>query len=310
MNMRHGKDPYRAYLSEGSRNAAVMSRPQVFTNLFLVVSLLVGATIGALLFPFLSAYGASAVPVSSPFRYQFSVDGTLEESGSMAESSSPYWWLNSGGKMSLQDGVGTTVQGSLPVNDFWRKLYSATNSLDTGNGYVPQNIFRLVTRSSWRNARQQVYFRATHLNMTASPQRNGSNGVLLFNRYRDGNNLYYTGIRVDGAAVIKKKSGGVYSTLAYKPVFTSSSSYDVNQNPNLIPLNTWMGLRSTVKTLADGSVEIKVFLDRNASGQWQEIAAATDNGSIGGPALTNEGHGGVRTDFMDVVLDDFSIVNM
>jgi hypothetical protein len=53
-----------------------------------------------------------------------------------------------------------------------------------------------------------------------------------------------------------------------------------------------------------------VYLDRNANGQWQEIATAIDNGSTGGPALTSEGHGGIRTDFMDVVLDDFSIVNM
>ena len=39
--------------------------------------------------------------------------------------------------------------------------------------------------------------------------------MLLFNRYQDGQTLYYGGVRVDGAAVIKKKLAGVYTTLAY-----------------------------------------------------------------------------------------------
>jgi hypothetical protein len=52
-----------------------------------------------------------------------------------------------------------------------------------------------------------------------SIHRMASNGVLLFNHYLDGDNLYYVGIRVDGSAIVKKKKDGVYYTMESKRVF-------------------------------------------------------------------------------------------
>lgn len=258
-----------------------------------------------------SRQGASlAALVKSPFYYSFKVDGVLDEAGKMDDSSSPYFWLNSGGQFILKDGIGKTIQGELNKFNKWRLAYYASNPIDTDDGYYPQNILRLVTRSKWQNFRQEIYYRITKDNLSASPNRNASNGLLLFNRYLNGNNLYYTGIRVDGTAVIKKKINGTYYTMAQKP-FLGGAKYDRNTNPNLLPKNVWIGLRSEVKTNNDGTVSIKLFADNGKTGNWVLIAEAIDNGkSYGGAVISSEGYAGVRTDFMDVEFDDYRIVKI
>ena len=248
-----------------------------------------------------------AAVVQSPFHYTFSVDGTLNEGGNINETPSPYWWLNSGGQLFLKDHVGKTVQGELDKSNEWRLHYATSNPLDTDGGYHPQNIFRLVLRSQWQNFQQEVYFKIDTDNLSASPNRNASNGLLLFNRYQDGFNLYYTGIRVDGYAVIKKKIKGVYYTMSYKP-FINGSAWDKNSNPDLLPKNTWIGLRSEVKTDPDGIVDIKLYVDNGKTGNWILVAEAKDDGkTYGGGAILNEGHAGIRTDFMDVEFSDYKI---
>lgn len=250
-----------------------------------------------------------AAIVNSPFHYRFSVAGTLYESGNMKDSSSPYWWLNSGGIFYLKDDIGFTIKGELPAYSKWRLAYAASNPVDTDNGYHPQNILRLVTRSKWKNFREEVYFKIIKDNLSSSTNRNASNGILLFNRYQDGNSLYYTGIRVDGAAVIKKKINGEYHTMAYKRIF--SGTYNRDTNPNLLPENIWIGLKSEVKNNADGTVSIKLYMDQGKTGVWKLVAEAIDDGkSFGGAAITNEGYGGIRTDFMDVEFDDYKITSL
>lgn len=252
-----------------------------------------------------------AALVQSPFYYSFKVDGVLDEAGKMNDSSSPYFWLNSGGQFFLKGGAGMTVQGELGQFNKWRLAYFASNSIDTDNGYHPQNIFRLVTRSKWQNFTQEVYFKITKLNMSASTNRNASNGVLLFNRYQNGNSLYYTGIRVDGTAVIKKKINGTYYTLAQKSFYDSSVPYNRDTNPNLIPSQKWIGLKSEIKTNPDNTVSIKVFMDKDKTGNWILAAEATDDGkSYGGTPILSEGYAGIRTDFMDVEFDDYKIVKL
>ena len=91
------------------------------------------------------------VNVTSPFTYTFSQNGTLYEAGSDAETSSPYFWLNSGAKLIISGGTGKTIQGGLASNDKWRLIYLNSNPVDTDNGYHPQNIFRLFTRTKWKN---------------------------------------------------------------------------------------------------------------------------------------------------------------
>lgn len=280
-------------------------------SVFVIVCAVINGTlIYALTIAGTGAEASAAATVSSPFHYAFSVDGRLSEAGNMDESTSPYWWINSGGYMYLKDGIGKTIQGSLPSLDKWRLAFAKANPEDTDNGYHPQNIFRMPTRSKWQNFRQEAYFKVVKDNLSASPNRAASNGLLLFNRYQDGNSLYYTGVRVDGAAVIKKKINGTYYTLSYKPFFPGAK-YNRDTNPNLIPKNTWIGVRSELKNNANGSVNIKLYVDNGKTGNWVLAAEATDDGrSFGGGAITASGYAGIRTDFMDVEFDDFRATNL
>jgi hypothetical protein len=244
--------------------------------------------------------------LTSTFTYNFSTTAILQEAGSMQESTSPYWWVNSGGELILAGGIGSTVEGALPTTNKWQRLYAQTNPMDTDNGFHPQNIFRLVTKSSWTNLQQELFFRIDNNNVSSSTNRNESNGLLLFNRYQDGATLYYTGIRVDGAAVIKKKINGIYYTMDYEPIITNKGAYDRIKNINLLPEHVWIGLRSVVKTLPNGTVQIQLY--ENLSGTWDLIAQAVDNGTTyGGAVISSPGHAGVRTDFMDVSFKNYSI---
>lgn len=248
---------------------------------------------------------------AASYLYNFNSIGTLKEAGSMSESSSPHWWLNSGGYMKINsNGRGSTNLGSLPSTDPWRILYAKNNPVDTDLGLHPQNIFRLITKNKWGNARQETYFVIKSDNLSESSNRNQSNGLLHFNRYQDGSNLYYTGVRVDGSAIIKKKKNGTYYTLAeVKGVYPGS--YNRTSSPNLLPKNKWIGIRSDVTNLAGGKVEIKVYIDKGWSGNWELVASAIDDGSkYGGSAITQGGYTGIRTDFMDVEFDNFRVTDL
>jgi hypothetical protein len=236
--------------------------------------------------------------------YTFRMDGTLAESGSITEGSSPYFWLNSGAYLILKDGVGKTNHGALPASNKWRLAYASNNALDTANGYYPQNLFRLVTKSTWKDFDQSVRFRIDSINETDTPNRDGYSGILLMSRYRDSDNLYYAGIRMDGTAVIKKKYQGTYYTLASSgKLFNTSEQYNKDSNPNLLPEDKWMRLKTTVVDQNDGSTKIELWLDRNDGGTWERIASATDtSGTVKGPASA-----GIRTDYMDATFDDYTL---
>lgn len=235
----------------------------------------------------------------------------VKEIGGMNHSNNLDWWLSSGAYFYSADGIGGTILGPLSKLDPRRLRFAISNPVDTDNGYYPQNIFRLVNRGQWQDFSAQLYFQIIADNLSDSPNRNASNGVLLFNRYQDSDNLYYTGVRVDGAVVIKKKIAGVYYTMAYEPLFVGETSGQYNRdiNPNLLPKNVWLGLRSEVKTNSDGTVSIKVFIDENNTNDWQLVAEAFDDGeSFGGQAFVGEGHVGIRTDFMDVQFNDYQVI--
>ena len=247
--------------------------------------------------------------ISATFQYFFNSTGTLQEASSPEKSTSPYWWLNSGAYLYLNNGTGKTVHGELPMLNKWRLMYALSNPTDTDGGYHPQNGFRLITLSKWQDAREEAYFRITKTNASPSTNRNASNGLLLFHRYENGNNLYYTGLRVDGSVVVKKKKNGAYYTLGYKKIYPGV--YDRVKNPNLLPQGTWIGIRSEVKTQSDGTVVIRVFTDHGRTGTWNLTLETTDNGqSYGGSALVAQGHAGIRTDFMDVEFDDYVVQNI
>jgi len=247
------------------------------------------------------AIAKTPAPVTSPFTYHFAEDGSLPEASAMDLTWSPYWWVNSGGYLHLRNGVGQTQQGALRRLDPWRVLYGASNPIDTNGGYHPQNIFRLVSRTTWENVRLEAQFKITNDNWSSSPNQNASNGLLLMSRYKDGNTLYYAGVRVDGNAVIKKKYRGTYYTLAQKKIFVGTYSEDTN----LLPHQTWIRLRSDTKTNTDGSVTIKLYM-QNGDGSWKLLLEARDNGSQG-PTITGSGFIGLRTDFMDVEFDTIRV---
>ncbi|KKQ93525.1 MAG: hypothetical protein UT20_C0047G0001 [Candidatus Levybacteria bacterium GW2011_GWA1_39_11] len=256
-----------------------------------------------------SQLAAVALTITSPFHYTFKVDGVLKETGAMEESPSPYFWLNSGGMFLLKDGIGKTAQGELEKLNKWRVTYAASNPTDTDGGYHPQNIFRLITRSKWQNFQQTIYAKIKKYNLSESKNRSESNGLLLFNRYVDSDNLYYAGIRVDGTAVIKKKINGNYYTLAQKSFYKADVPYNRDTNPNLIPGQKWIGLKSEVVTNPDNTVSIKLFVDKDKTGNWILAVEAKDDGkSYGGSAILSEGYAGIRTDFMDVEFDDYKII--
>ena len=239
------------------------------------------------------------------FTYLFNSSGTLNEASSLLLSTSPYWWVNSGAKLTIDQGTGKTIQGNLPENDKWRKAYAIANPVDTDNGYHPQNIFRLVTKGKWHNFTQQAYFKVNMNHLSASPNRSESNGLLLFDRYVDSQNLYYSGVRVDGTAVIKKKKGSIYYTLAQQKVFPGT--YDHDTSPNLIPKGQWIGIKSEVKTTTDDKVSIKLYTDVGNTGVWKLVLSALDDGVNSQGIIDSNANAGIRTDFMDIEFNDYTI---
>ena len=235
------------------------------------------------------------------FKPTFANNLIIEEKDSPGRSNSIDFWLNSGGQLTLGNGTAKTIQNEVPQDSYWRRIYKSSNPQDTDEGKHPQNIFRLVTRSLWHNFEEQVYFKVNADNPSKSPNRNSSNGLFLFNRYQDGDNLYYTGARVDGEIVVKKKYKGAYYTLGETKFFPGA--YDSEKSPNLLPKNSWIGIKSTVSNVGD-SVVISVFIDTSSKGEWIKAIEVYDKTP---DILKNQGNGGIRTDFMDVELKDFMI---
>ena len=186
---------------------------------------------------------APMTPDDSPFRFSFDTDGVLEEAGAPEESSSAFWWLDSGGRLTMRGLRGETMQGEAGPTDAWRIRYAIGNPRDTDQGVHPQNIFRLVTRAEWKDARIRAIFFISRDNFGSSPNRNSSNGVFLMSRYTDaGQTLYYTGVRVDGTAVIKKKYRGTYYTLAQEKIFPGTYRGDRDDIPPIGPERARFGL--------------------------------------------------------------------
>jgi hypothetical protein len=236
------------------------------------------------------------------FEDTFSGIWMLEEVDHPWHSSHADWWLNAGGRIVSDGSVARTTRGDLLPGDKWRTAYASANPTDTDDGRNPQNLLRLITRQAWQNSRLGMYFRIQRTDDSSSPNRNASNGVFLINRYRDGDNLYYAGLRVDGLAVIKKKAGGKYYLLGKAPVF--GGSYSKWGDSNLIPERRWIGLKTRAVN-RDGGVRLELYLDMRDGTGWRRILEALDNGKLGGGPFTGDGYGGIRGDFMDLEFSMF-----
>ncbi|MEX0919353.1 MAG: hypothetical protein WDZ64_01220 [Parcubacteria group bacterium] len=251
----------------------------------------------------------SSLAVLDPtlYYYDFRVPSVLHETGSIEESRSPYWWLNSGAYLYIDEGVGRTVQGRLPRFSIWRLDYARSNPVDTENGFLPQNIFRLLTRGEWQDFNQEAYFKVVRENFTDSPNRNVSNGLMLMFRYQDSDNLYYIGLRKDGYAVVKKKLNGHYETLALERVMVGRED-DSTLGLDSIPKNTWIGIRGEIVNNPDGSVTLRAFTDFGRLGMWRLVLETVDDGQEFGKPILESGHAGIRTDFMDVEFSEYKIL--
>lgn len=244
------------------------------------------------------------------FVYSFNAPGVLYEAARVADSSSPYWFLDSGSALIIGNGIGQTAQGELSAKDPWRIAYSRSNPIDTDNGFHPQNIFRLFTKGRWEDFSEQMLFYIAKDNFSASPNRNASNGLLLMSRHTgDGDTLYYAGIRVDGTAILKKKYQGMYYTMAQGKVFPGVYTKNGTvSSRNLLPHNQWLALQLKTITNVDDSVTLTLSLKREGEAGWTQLLSATDSGRYGGtPPITGANYAGIRTDFMDVGFADFRI---
>ena len=237
--------------------------------------------------------------------------GALNEAGQMNASTDPNWWLSSGGRLIVRNDVVQTIQGSLPENDPWRSKYASESATDSDNGAHPQNLFRLVSQRTFQQPRQEVFVRIDHLNLSKSSERDAWSGIFLMSAYAaDGDTLYYTGIRMDGHAVIKKKDlklpGDHYADpLAENTVFPGE--YNRDNHPNLLPLDTWIGLRSTIIHSSSNSVTITLESDLGQPGKWRTVATAIDRHAGGIGPITEPGNTGIRTDFMDASFRNYSV---
>jgi len=228
----------------------------------------------------------------------------IEETESLDKSQDKYWWLNSGGYFFRENGIGKTFQGNVSNSSRWFWEYKESNPVDTDGGVHPQNIFRLITKGKWQNFDQEAYFKVKKYHLSGSPERYASNGLFLINRFQDSDNLYYTGLRVDGTLVIKKKFDGKYYTLAQRKII--DGEYDRKDNPNLIPVDEKIGLKCSISNLEYGKVLIQLLVDNGEN--WQLMLAVTDARSGNISIIDNPGLGGIRTDFMDVEFYNYSIV--
>jgi hypothetical protein len=229
----------------------------------------------------------TAANISLPWVYSYSTNGNLDEATSVSLSQSPYWWVKEGSSMSVSGGVGNNLSG--------------------------QNMFAVFERTPELNTDQSVSVKINKLNLANVSNRNPWNNVSLYSRWIDDNNYYYMGIRQDGAAAIKKKVNGAYYTLATKQVFsgTYNSSSSLSKDYNLIPMNTWMKIRGVTYTDSSGNVRLKMYIDKNSSGSWELLFDVTDSGATDtGAKIMNSGLNGLREDYMDISMDNYSLNNV
>ena len=242
--------------------------------------------------------------VSVPFWYDFRVSGTLYEA-TEGQSGSAYWWLKSGGRLVLSNSIGMTLQGALPLSDPLRQKYALSLKIQSDNGYHPQNSFQLFLRKQLTNVVEEIYVQKRADNLTNTLNRAPWNGVSLFLRYVDDDNYYFGSIRADGYVTIRKRVSGTYTTLLQKKVL--AGTYNSLNSPNLMPNSGWIGLRFSVNTDTSGLPKLGLWTDIGRTGAWTLVGEVTDNQTMFGPVITLEGMLGVRSDFMDLYMDDFRL---
>lgn len=238
----------------------------------------------------------------SALNLTFSTSATIQETSTASLSSDPYLWVDRGAKLIMVNGLAQTIQGSLPTTDPWRATYAKAAPSATDNGAHPQNLFLSFTKTSWQNVTARIYVNRIVDNLSNAANRHAYNGESIIARYKDTNNYYYAGIRADGGVVIKKKYNGVYTTLASKKLFPGT--YNETSNPNLIPLNTWIGMKFDVTNNSAGAPVLTFYTDVGKTGTWTKQLSVVDDKT---PGIASAGTVGIQSDYADVKFDNFVV---
>lgn len=265
---------------------------------FFIVAL--GAALGVSM-SFAQPAPASAYSGGS-YLYTFNTNGTLSEAAAPSNSTSPYWWLRSGGKLLITGGLGESIQGALSSSNPLYETYASAFPQASDGGAHPQNMFRLLWKTPTQNSSEQVYLQRVTDNLGTALNRHPYDGESLIARYQDEQTYYYAGVRDDGALVIKKKVGGVFTTLAAKPFF--SGTYSATTSPDLIPRGTWLGLKFSVVNSSGGAPVLSLYTDVGRSGTWRLSLSASD---ATGTPIPGAGLSGIDSTFADINMDNYQL---
>ncbi len=161
------------------------------------------------------------------------------------------------------------------------------------------SIFRMVSRrGDFQNVGVSFSLLNQGLVSNAVTPAVDWDGCHMWLRYQSETHLYYASInRRDHTVVIKKKIPGGSSN--------GGTYYDLSPFVQYnVPYNTWQNVRATIDTLADGSVDIRLYINGTL------LVSAIDNGSIAGPPITAAGHVGIRGDNANLKFDNFSVSDL
>lgn len=240
---------------------------------------------------------AAAALVGPTFTYHFTSQAVVNETATMATSSSPYFWVASGGQFIITN-VANIPNPDLLSAGIYLGATIQGPSAATVTAYQ-QNDFRLIERFMRTNIMQEVHFNLRHINMAETPSRDADKGIFVYARYYDVSNHYYAGITLDGRAVIRIVTNGVMKTLASTPLYMADGGYDRDTNPNVIPGKKWIGL-STHADLVGGKMHLSLDVGSIDSGRWIWGAMFTSIVDSNPPVvLRGPCYGGIRSDYFD-----------
>ncbi|MBI4744784.1 MAG: carboxypeptidase regulatory-like domain-containing protein [Actinobacteria bacterium] len=140
-----------------------------------------------------------------------------------------------------------------------------------GRGWTNSPVFRAISKDS-RFSNFTLQAKMMKMNQGNDPWE----GLQLFVRYQDSDNLYAVGLRNDNTIHIKKKVSGVYTTIGQAPLNTNRLGYWYN-----------------VKVIAIEE-RIQVFVDEVKYLDVQDSSFS-------------EGKVGIRTDNIEAYFDDFIV---
>ncbi len=199
---------------------------------------------------------------------------------------SPIWELTSGSLFAQNN------QGWTGLPDTGEPNLTSSNNTNSA-------VFRLTTkRHDFGDVAVSCLLLNKGLSSTLDTPAVDWDGIHLWLRYQSQYHLYYASMnRRDNTVIIKKKTPGGPSN--------DGTYYELSRSvPFTVPYNSWQRLKATVKNNKDGSVTIQLFNGNTL------LVSATDDGTLGGPPITQPGAVGIRGDNANLKFDDFLVESL